>query len=1203
MIGQHELIFGKKFLKKVVESTPGFTKFLNDNRASLTQPIKHWLSQLEQGIVKDEESFQDPFTDAIFKNVLGYTRQGDSTPWTCTREYKVLEEKSVDIALGFYEKGKDENQTTFVVGEYKSPAYKDLSRKPSALGMSPVDQAFNYALRVGIDHCHWIIVSNMDEIRLYHASSMEKYESFRIAELATNVPELERFYFLLSRQNLLPEKPSEKSVIDTLYDKNQADQADINKKFYAIYSKARQSLFEDLIVVNPEMDKLFLLEKVQKILDRFLFMCFCEDKGYIGNVGETDPLTKLIFVNALKSFTGSMWNEFLGIAKAIDKGAEKPIRIPPYDGGLFSPDPELEKLNVSNEAFAHLQPLAGYDYESELDVNILGHVFEQSVSDIEELKASINNEEFDKKKGKRKKQGIYYTPAYITGFIIEQTIGAWIEREKEKLGFLQLPAITEDEDMLLTEAENNKKAKLPKTLKEKASLHGQAWSKLQENLLNIKVLDPACGSGAFLNKAFWYLVKQHNQIFSQRQHYGSNDDSNGFDISRVDYHIIRNNLFGVDLSKESVEITKLSLWLQLVYHKEKLPSLEHSVHYGDSIVSDPNYSKAAFDWQKCFPNTIRFEANADQQVQDYGFDIVIGNPPYVRQEFLSPIKPALQNIYGDFYNGVADLYTYFYRRGFQLLKPDGYLGFITSSTFTKTGSGANLREFLKTEITIDRFVDFGDLQLFGEATNYPCIVIARNSKPADDHKVTFSGIEVLPDLETAGLLEGATQVENLQANLGTDAWNFDRPEVEALRAKIFSKGRPLKEIVGSPLYGIKTGLNEAFIIDKATKDRLIKEELELRSKQPHPNPLLEGEGVKDSAFLKGEGVDVLPPTGEGGRRPDEGVLIDSLTHNSHPLIKPFLVGRDLKQWHYDYQDRYLIFTRHGTDIDQYPAIKKYLEQFRERLEPKPLNLTESESRNWKGRKPGPYKWFEIQDNIAYYKTFEEPKIVYPHFQRIPKFCMDLRNQYLNNKGYIIPCTHWWLVSILQSRIVWRFTQLTCTAMRGGMWRYEMCTQFVELFPIVEPQGSEDDPSTDKGKLALLAKTAQEKAFKRLEYRKGFISFVNDLINNKSTATTDEDDVSEGSAINRWDTLSWNEFLKAGSSPSAFGKRFSDGYKQVQTNMALKKSFDELAPVCRQLTCEIHECEKQINEIVCRLYDLTPDEIKLLEELTGNIYED
>jgi hypothetical protein len=296
----------------------------------------------------------------------------------------------------------------------------------------------------------------------------------------------------------------------------------------------------------------------------------------------------------------------------------------------------------------------------------------------------------------------------------------------------------------------------------------------------------------------------------------------------------------------------------------------------------------------------------------------------------------------------------------------------------------------------------------------------------------------------------------------------------------------------------------------------------------------------------------------------------------------------------------LIFTRHGTDIDSYPAIKKYLEQFRERLEPKPLNLTESESRNWKGRKPGPYKWFEIQDNIAYYKTFEEPKIVWCDISIKPNFSFDTKCNYLGNTGYILSGS-FWLNALLMSKCWWyMFTSQSNTVQNGY---YRMIFQNVIKPPIVEPQGSEDDTSTDKGKLALLARTAQEKAFTRLENRKGFLGYVNDLLNNKSAQPVDDDDVSEGSAINRWDTLTWNEFLKAASAPSAFGKRFAESYKQVQVNMALKKSFEQMQPVCQQLTREIHDCERQINEIVYRLYELTPDEVKLLEELTGNIYED
>ena len=783
-----------------------------------------------------------------------------------------------------------------------------------------------------------------------------------------------------------------------------------------------------------------------------------------------------------------------------------------------------------------------------------------------------------------------------------------------------MPQITEDEEKLLSEAEINPKVKIPKSLEAKSMEHAKAWASLQERLKQIKVLDPACGSGAFLNKAFDYLVSSHEKIASQRKHFGDRPNTGVFvtiDQSKFDDFVAKNNLFGVDLSKESVEITKLSLWLRLVYHKEKLPSLDHAIKHGDSIVADPAYTKVPFNWVTEFHNIFggdKFSLASDTS----GFDIVIGNPPYVRQEFLSPTKPALQKEYQEFYNGTADLYTYFYRRGFQLLKKDGYLGFITSSTFTKTSSGANLRRFLKNETAIDRFVDFGLLQLFDEATNLACIVIARNTKLMPDHKIQSSKIESLPGLETENLLEKAGHVEVAQNSLGEDSWNFDRPEVEALRRKIFSKGRPLKEIVPVLYRGILTGLNEAFVIDKATRDRLVKEEFEQRSKQPHPDPLLEGEGEFPSSCGKDAVSQNNPPSPFGeekdgsscspspfGRGEGEGVFTDGLSPTSHPLIKPFLVGRDLKQWHYDFRERYLVAIQKGwtkqwagkEDITEaeawgifekyYPAISNYLKPFEERAK--------------KRQDKGDF-WWELRA-CEYYKTFEEPKIMYPEFMIQPKFQIDTKYNFFNNKVYFLPKGSSWLCALLTSRLMWLIIKKTCAVKLGEV--FEMFTIYVEQFPIIDPTGDENNPSTPKGRLALLAKKAQEKAFKRLQLRHDLLEMIGDQLGQgKANEGDDAEEVSEGSDINKWDTLSWNDFVKKAQSPSAFGKAFKEQFAPMTRRLLdLKRLFEEMQPECKQLTEEIHACENEINQIVYGLYELTPDEIKLLEELTGNIYED
>jgi len=614
---------------------------------------------------------------------------------------------------------------------------------------------------------------------------------------------------------------------------------------------------------------------------------------------------------------------------------------------------------------------------------------------------------------------------------------------------------------------------------------------------------------------------------------------------------------------------------------EKLPALNHAIKYGDSIVDDPAYTKAPFSWDKEFP---------------FKFDVVLGNPPYVRQEFLSPIKPALQKIYPDTFNGVADLYTYFYRRGFQLLKDDGFLGFITSSTFTKTSSGEPLRAFLKNSVTILEFVDFGDLQIFQDATTYPCIFIAKNKTPQPPLKeggldgdsfsppfskggrevqaftsetqntITFMCVNQKPDSETdwKAMYTKSDIFTMPQASLGKDSWNFDRQDVEALRKKIFYKGKPLKEVVGAPLFGIKTGLNEAFIIDKVTKDRLIRED-----------------------------------------------------SKSKEIIKPYLQGRDLKQWHYDYQDRYLIYipwhfplhddtsiqgpSRKAEELfkNRYPAVYNHLFLYKDKLLKR--NKAETEIR---------YEWYALQRFASdYYKAFEEPKILNARFQRIPKFIFDNNGNFLNAPDSIVAKGSLWLTGILNTRVIWHVIQSNCDALRGGLWRYVLYTNNIETFPIVEPPGSEDDPSTPKGKLSQLAKLCQDSAFERYRIRKDFLEIVGDEVrqnrpaDDRKKASPEDDDVSEGSAINRWDTLGWDEIVKSAQSPSAFGKPFKDYTKNPINTLRLKKVYQELAPKCHELTRRIHEAEREINQIVYGLYELTPDEIGLLEEQTGNIYED
>ena len=217
---------------------------------------------------------------------------------------------------------------------------------------------------------------------------------------------------------------------------------------------------------------------------------------------------------------------------------------------------------------------------------------------------------------------------------------------------------------------------------------------------------------------------------------------------------------------------------------------------------------------------------------------------------------------------------------------------------------------------------------------------------------------------------------------------------QQLLDKIRKQGVPLSEYVGGKIYyGIKTGLNEAFVIDSATRDRLIAED---------------------------------PKSAE--------------------VIKPFLAGRDIKRYRQPVSDKYLIFARRGIEIAQYPAILKRLEQFREQLEPRPADYTGA---NWKGRKPGSYKWYEIQDAVDYYAEFEKPKIIYPNICKGPEFTFDMEGLYTNQKCFIISSDDKYLLALLNSQLVnFLFSQLL-PKLRGDF--YEPGYVYMKDFPIATPE--------------------------------------------------------------------------------------------------------------------------------------------------------
>jgi len=679
MLKNHYYIFNRKLLEKKLKV---FNLDQVPSIENIKEIIRNWVFSIENSDLDKtkEESVQGDFLTHFFSNILGYNTRYGNKVWNINQEQKTeLDGTKADGALGFFT--SDINDIRVVI-ELKD-AKTDLDKKQNrANKLSPVEQAFTYASKSG-KRCNWVIVSNFKEIRLYHSSTQGEYEKFLITDLIEEET-LKLFYFLLNKDNLI--NRDEDSFIEILYKKNEKEQQNISNMFYRDYKHTRISMFEHMKENNPNIDELVIFEKSQKLMDRFIFVCFCEDTGLL-----PENIFRKVIQVSKRTFDLTetrIWNQLRGLFHSIDKGNHHQ-QINKFNGGLFKNDIILDGLIIKDEIFTELEKIANYDFESDLNVNILGHIFEQSISDIEEIKAEIRGEDFDKKKGKRKKEGVYYTPDYITKYIVEEAIGGWLEEQRQELGVNKLPIIPNYNKRMTTAKKSARTRAINK--------HIRFWETYRDRLSNIKVLDPACGSGAFLNQAFDFLYKEGqkvNDIINEL----SGGQTSLFDL---DKHILKYNLFGVDLNKESVEITKLSLWIKTANKREELTSLDDNIKCGNSLIEKRDYAEEhAFSWE------IEFQ----QIMKNGGFDVVIGNPPYVRHEYFTHIKQYLKENYY-IYNGTADIYTYFIEKGIELLKPNGYLSMIFPNKFMRAKYGENLRSYLG-QYEILKMLDFGDLPIF-----------------------------------------------------------------------------------------------------------------------------------------------------------------------------------------------------------------------------------------------------------------------------------------------------------------------------------------------------------------------------------------------------------------------------------------------------------------------------------------------------------
>jgi hypothetical protein len=830
-------LFNRKTLKRHIKPAP----IPADHLAALDA----WADMIRSGRVYalKETALHGQFAAKIIEGVLGYQGPAGGADYTVSTEQAILQ-GSVDLALGRFGGKTPEILAPF---ELKGAKTKDLDAIMPGRNKTPVQQAWEYAMNArGVK---WVLVSNMIELRLYgFGEGTTAYETFQLDRL-TDPDEYARFMLLLSADSLLSGR-----TLDLLK-QSRAEDRDITDSLYQDYKALRLKLIGAVQAADPSIAPLDSIAVAQKILDRVLFIAFAEDTGLL-------PGTTLsqAFVTRDPYNPRPVWDNFRGLFNAIDKGSDA-LKIPRYNGGLFRQDDTINALTLPDDVCEGFKTLGDYDFASEVSVTVLGHIFEQSIADVERLQAQARGEETEDEKatgtsGRRKRDGVVYTPDYIARFIVTETLGAHIEE-----------AFT---DILRTHAKAGADlsdyAAIPWR---KKSAELEAWQAYRDRLKTLRIVDPACGSGVFLIMAFDFLkaeLSRVNDKIAALQGQGQHIQ----DLLDPDSEILTNNLFGVDVNSESIEIAKLSLWIKTARRGKVLDSLSGNLRVGDSLIEDSNfaYLDHAFTWETAFPSVFA----------EGGFDVVLGNPPYVRMEFLKAMKPYLEKRY-EVVSDRADLYCYFFERGLRLLKPGGRLGFISSNTFFKTGSGRPLRGYLLREATIESVVDFGDLQIFEGVTTYPAILTMKRGAAPKGHDLRFWRVDTLPEVNFQATWEKAAGPYP-QAALGAGSWELENPALRALRDKIRTGRKTLKEVYGSPLYGIKTGLNGAFVIDNATKERLCAQD---------------------------------PRSAE--------------------LLKPFLEGKDLKRWRAEPRSLWLIYIpQRRVNIDDYPAIRDWLLPFKAALE-------------------------------------------------------------------------------------------------------------------------------------------------------------------------------------------------------------------------------------------------------------------------------
>jgi hypothetical protein len=593
-----------------------------------------------------ETSIDTQFLDQLFGEGLGYAVKTESpSGWQLEHKYTVPSIGIADAAFGDFPGTK----CPTVVVELKD-ALNDIDRDKSN-GRTAVQQCWDYLN--ALPDCPWGIVSNFSTIRLYHRSKgILAYEEFTLQELRDRA-RFNEFYALFERGGLLRSQLGQLPRAAALLDKTQKRQKDVGDELYSKYQRWRYELIHHLhIEEGVAFDEAIRI--AQKLLDRIIFIAFCEDRELLPKDSLAETKTDVRRYSRAKN---PAWENFLDLFRAVDKGAKGKKEITAFNGGLFEDDPAINALELEDEkwttAFAGF---GAFDFSEEVNVEVLGHLFERSITELEKLrvgglfalKGAVEGENGHAqraakpawglakksaqadappdsplskmpKSAHRKRFGIYYTPPAFTGLIVERTVDALVRDRFASL------AKTHKVDPESREPQD------PKRLR-------AYWTACLECLKALAICDPACGSGAFLIRAYESMNAHYLAVWHGLGGSGAPKEELDALQDAIPDLILSSNLYGVDLSREGVEITQLALWIRSARAGKSLMNLSKNILHGNSLVTDLAVDPHALDWAGAFPQVFG-------KGKAGGFDCVIGNPPWEKvkvedRQFFSLTDPS-----------------------------------------------------------------------------------------------------------------------------------------------------------------------------------------------------------------------------------------------------------------------------------------------------------------------------------------------------------------------------------------------------------------------------------------------------------------------------------------------------------------------------------------------------------------------------------